>query len=61
MSSIDIPVTIVNDSILEGNQLFFGNLGSPVGPITLDPDMATVIISDDAPDREFLCKDISYG
>ena len=51
MSSTNASVTIVNDNILEGDQSFSGNLKSPVGPITLDPDMATVTIIDDA-DRE---------
>lgn len=47
VSSISVPVTIINDSISEGNQTFVGNLGSPVGAVTLSPPTATVTILDD--------------
>ena len=60
MSSIDVPVRIVDDSILEGDQVFFGNLGNPVGPITLNPDIATVTISDDALEGKCLCNEKPY-
>ena len=38
MSTISVPVTIMNDGILEGDQSFFANLSSPVGPVTLRQD-----------------------
>ena len=56
VTSIDISVSIKDDNILEGNQSFFGNLKSPVGPVTLNPDMVTVTIFDDALERKCLCR-----
>ncbi len=45
--SVDVPVTILDDSIVEANENFFGLLTNPVGdPVILNPDRATVIITD---------------
>lgn len=57
--SINVPVTIVNNSILELNETFVGSLNSIDGAdsaVTLEPDVATVTIFDDARDRKFLCR-----
>ena len=47
MTSRTVSVPIINDNITEGDQSFFGNLGNPQGPVTLDPAQATVTIEDD--------------
>lgn len=54
MTSINISVVIVDDDIVEGNQSLTGNLDSPVGPVLLSPAVATVTITDDAPDGKYL-------
>ncbi len=44
---VDIPVSIINDSIVESSETFFGSLGNSMGePIVLAPDFATVTIID---------------
>ena len=50
---VQVPVTIVDDAIVEGDQSFFGNLNNPVGRVTLDPAQATVTITDDPIDSKF--------
>ncbi len=45
--SVDVPVTILDDSVVEANENFFGLLTNPVGdPVNLNPDRATVTIND---------------
>ncbi len=45
--SVDIPVTLLDGSIVEATENFFGQLTNPVGePVNLNPDRATVTISD---------------
>ncbi len=45
--SVDVPVTILDDSIVEANESFFGLLTNPVGePVNLNPDRTTVNIND---------------
>ena len=41
-------ITIVTDSLVEGNEQFFGNLREiPGSPVVLSPDVASVTIIDD--------------
>ena len=47
VSSLTVSVPIINDNITEGEQFFIGNLSNPQGPVTLDPEVATVTIVDD--------------
>ena len=52
VSSVSVSVSIVNDSCVEGEEFFYGNLRNPVGPATLAPAKATIVIEDD--DRKLL-------
>lgn len=54
VSCINVSVAILNDDASEGEEVFFGNLSSSVGPVTLDPDVANVTIYDDIQDRKCL-------
>ena len=47
-------VTIVNDDIVENTENFFANLTTTDTLLTLDPDVAEVIISEDSSDSEFI-------
>ena len=49
---VAVPVPIINDDILEGNETFFGRLDSQGQPIVADPADATVIITEDKNDSE---------
>ena len=51
VTSLTVSVPIINDNITEGDESFFGNLSNPQGPVTLDPEVATVTIQD-AGDRK---------
>ena len=57
VSCINVSVSIINDDISEGEESFFGNLSSSAGSVTLNPDVANVIIYDDAQDRKCLHRD----
>ena len=48
-----VPVTIVDDNIVEGDQSFFGILNHPVGHVVLNPARANVTISGDPLDSKF--------
>lgn len=54
VSSIDVPVFILDDSILEGDTDFFGSLESSISSVELEPDMTVITIFDDAQDRKYL-------
>ena len=53
VTSRSIPVSIVNDGIVEGDQYFFCNLSNPEGPVIFSPAQATVTIEEDATDRKY--------
>ncbi len=53
MLSNGVPVTIINDDIVEGNETFFGVLSPQGQPVITNPDTATVLITEDPDDREF--------
>ena len=52
VTSLIVSVPIINDTIAEPDQYFFGNLRNPVGPGDLNPDQAMVTIVDDG-DRKY--------
>ena len=45
--SVDIPVTIIDDNLLEDNEMFFGMISNPSDSrVTLNPANANVTIED---------------
>ncbi len=48
MLTNSIPVTIINDDIVEGNETFFGVLDPQGQPVITNPDTATVLIIADS-------------
>ena len=49
-----VPVTINNDQVVEGNETFFGSLDHLGQPVRTDPSQASVMITEDASDSEFM-------
>lgn len=50
--TIDVPVPILNDDIVEGNETFCGLLDPQGQPAVTSPDEATVVITEDVNDSE---------
>ena len=49
-----VPVTINNDTVVEGNETFFASLDNLGQPVRTDPSQASVVITEDASDSEFM-------
>ena len=49
-----VDVTVVEDDIMENTENFFGSLTTTDTLLTLDPDVAEVVISEDSSDSEFI-------
>lgn len=47
-----VPVPIINDLIVEGNETFFGLLDSQGEPVITNPAQATVLITEDMNDSK---------
>ena len=52
--SVQVPVTIINDSIVEEDETFFGNLDARGQPANTDPAIASVLITEDPSDSKDL-------
>ena len=50
--SVQVPVTIFNDSIVEGDETFFGNLDARGQPANTNPAVASVLITEDPSDSK---------
>ena len=52
IGSVMVPVVILNDTIVEGGETFFGNLVDIGQPVILAPQIATVLITEDESDSK---------
>ena len=48
-----VPVTIINDNIVESNETFYVVLDPHGQPVITRPDTATLLITEDPSDREY--------
>ena len=53
IGSVTVPVVIFRDTIVEGNETFFGHLVDIGDPVILAPQIATVLITEDEVDSKY--------